>query len=102
MMNIETIVQVIALAQGVKLKITTDFACGLHSKECHECKFRRNVPGNAHIECVKPDVNMSGDKHGIINGWFMYPTLFDPTWKTKKCVNATSVNRAISQETKVD
>ncbi len=28
---------------------------------------------------------MTGDPHGIKEGWFMYPILFDPTWKTKKC-----------------
>lgn len=30
---------------------------------------------------------MVGDKHGIVNGWFLYPILFDPIWKEKKCDN---------------
>ena len=60
-------------------------------KECWSCKHKRPVAGNAHIQCVKPDVNMTGDKHGIRSGWFMYPFLFDPTWKTKLCDNFESV-----------
>jgi hypothetical protein len=68
--------------------------------ECHHCEHRREVAGNAHIQCVKPDANMTGDQHGIRSGWFMYPLLFDPSWKTKKCSNyetAESVNRTVSQ-----
>lgn len=35
---------------------------------------------------------MKGNKHGIRNGWFMYPFLFDPVWKEKKCENFDDVN----------
>lgn len=72
--------------------------------ECHHCKHRREVAGNAHIQCVKPDANMTGDQHGIRSGWFMYPLLFDPSWKTKQCSNyetAESVNRTVSQSVSV-
>ena len=55
--------------------------------ECYRCQHKENVPGNCHIKCVKPDANMTGDEHGIRNGWFMYPLLFDPVWKTKECAN---------------
>lgn len=66
--------------------------------ECHRCTHKRTVPGNCHgqtprgrspktIKCAKPDQHMTGNQHGINNGWFFYPSLFDPTWKTKKCVN---------------
>lgn len=55
--------------------------------ECYDCEHRRSVPGNCHIECVKPDPEMTGNQHGIRNGWFIYPSLFDPTWKTKFCSN---------------
>lgn len=55
--------------------------------ECYHCKHKRNVPGNAHIRCIDPDVEMTADEHGIKNGWFIYPSLFDPVWKTKKCSN---------------
>ena len=55
--------------------------------ECYTCEYRRNVPGNAHIQCMNPDVNMTGDPHGIKHGWFMYPIVFDPVWKTRDCAN---------------
>ncbi len=55
--------------------------------ECWSCEHKRTVPGNAHISCVKPDAGMKGNPHGIRNGWFIYPMLFDPTWKEKTCVN---------------
>lgn len=55
--------------------------------ECYDCIHKRSVPGNAHIRCAKPDKQMTGDSHGIRNGWFIYPLLFDPTWKTKDCNN---------------
>lgn len=68
--------------------------------ECHHCKHKRSVPGNAHIQCVMPDMNMTGYEHGIKNGWFYYPFLFDPTWKTKMCINyepKEEVSTVISQ-----
>ena len=55
--------------------------------ECYHCEHKRAVPGNTHIQCVKPDADMVGNEHGIRNGWFFYPSLFDPTWKTKMCKN---------------
>jgi len=55
--------------------------------ECYLCKYKRDVPGNAHVKCDKPDLFMTGNAHGIRNGWFIYPVLFDPTWKTKECDN---------------
>jgi len=72
--------------------------------ECYHCKHRRNVPGNAHIECVKPDVDMIGNQHGIENGWFFYPFLFDPRWKEKICnnyENTESVEAVVSNSVSV-
>ena len=57
------------------------------AKECYKCSHRRSVPGNAHIQCIKPDKFMTGNERGIENGLFNYPFLFDPTWKTKLCSN---------------
>ena len=66
-------------------------------KECYDCKHRRSIPGDAHSNCSKPDRNMTGNPHGIKNGWFFYPFNFDPVWKTKLCSNFESnVNPAIS------
>jgi len=55
--------------------------------ECYHCAHKREVPFNAHIQCVKPDADMRGNQHGIANGWFMYPFLYDPTWKEVMCNN---------------
>jgi hypothetical protein len=77
------------------------------TSECYSCIHKREVPGNSHIKCVKPDAEMTGHSHGIKKGWFMYPYLFDPTWKTKKCANFEScqsvslaISDAVSSETK--
>ena len=57
------------------------------ANECYSCIHKKTVSGNAHIECVKPDSKMTGDPYGRRMGWFFYPLLFDPTWKTKLCDN---------------
>lgn len=55
--------------------------------ECYSCAFKRTVPGNSHIRCTTPDDMMMGGDHGIASGWFLYPVLFDPVWKTVACAN---------------
>ena len=52
-------------------------ASGEATKECYDCIYKQNVPGNAHIMCNNPDPDMTGNPHGIKNGWFIYPELFD-------------------------
>ena len=64
--------------------------------ECWYCKHKRAVPGDAHIRCEAPDPEMTGDPHGIAHGWFFYPLLFDPVWKTRKCSNYASKRDSIS------
>lgn len=56
-------------------------------EQCYKCKSCRTVSGDTHIQCVTPDEEMTGNPHGIIKGWFFYPTLFDPVWGTKECSN---------------
>ena len=69
----------------------------LVENKCYECLGRKPVPGTAHIECVTPDHDMRGSEHGIREGWFMYPLVFDPTWMTRKCKNFKSaVSNAVS------
>ena len=70
-------------------------------RECYRCTHKRSVPGNSHIQCAKPDMTMTGNAHGIRNGWFVYPLLFDPTWKTALCKNyeqSNAVSRAVSDD----
>jgi len=55
--------------------------------ECYECCYKSNIAGDCHISCSNPDPNMTGNPHGIKMGWFFYPLIFDPTWKTKFCDN---------------
>jgi hypothetical protein len=59
--------------------------------DCWRCEHKRSVAGNSHIRCAKPDPFMTGDAHGIRNGWFLYPLLFDPIWKTRTCSNFSTV-----------
>ena len=54
---------------------------------CHRCAHMEPVPGNTHISCTSPDPRVRGDAHGIRNGWFIYPLLFDPIWMTVPCTH---------------
>jgi hypothetical protein len=66
---------------------------------CYQCKYRGNVPGDAHSCCTYPEndtgilsmfasinaenakkLNVTADPHGIRSGWFMWPVNFDPIW----------------------
>jgi hypothetical protein len=61
------------------------------SEQCYKCKNMRTVPGDCHIQCIKPDPLMTGSAHGILHGWFYYPFLFDPIWGEKECINYEKV-----------
>lgn len=54
---------------------------------CYECTHKRNVPGDAHIACAKPDPELRGNIRAIQKGWWYYPMLFDPIWALNKCKN---------------
>ena len=58
--------------------------------KCYKCLHKREVPGNTHVMCAKPDPQMTGETRAIKMGWFFYPLLFDPTWMTKECSNFES------------
>jgi len=34
---------------------------------------------------------MTGNQHGVDHGWFYYPNLFDPVWKTRLCAHFIQV-----------
>ena len=72
----------------------------------YDCKYRRDIPGDAHSSCNHPllngkdnnpfgamvemlsgkfnkaahELNIKGNPHGIRSGWFFWPANFDPTW----------------------
>lgn len=73
--------------------------------KCYDCKYRRDIPGDSHSECVHPKINdvdriltpimlfsgnqsspamkrlnVMGDATGIRHGWFSWPLNFDPAW----------------------
>ena len=67
----------------------------MNKPNCYECKYRGEVPGDAHSCCNHPTVkqnpfkapvalNIKGDSTGIRNGWFLWPFNFDPVW-LKSC-----------------
>ena len=47
---------------------------------CYKCKYRGDIPGDAHSCCKNANAKVSGHKHGIKNGWFFWPFNFDPVW----------------------
>lgn len=55
--------------------------------DCYQCQHHREFVGYAHILCVNPDPEMTGNPYAIKKGWFFYPFNFDPCWKTKTCVH---------------
>lgn len=67
--------------------------------DCYKCKYRGNVPGDAHSCCRYPGnktgmfdffknenkknerkLNIKAELHGVMNGWFFWPVNFDPVW----------------------
>ena len=78
--------------------------------KCYECEYRGEVPGSAHSRCNHPalasadtpmnnilsifagvgrvpphmmtknPIGVTGEPHGIENGWFNFPCNFDPVW----------------------
>lgn len=74
---------------------------------CYECKYRRDMAGSCHSECVHPatqvpgaippivklaammgagfpvripGIHVKGVAHGIVHGWFNWPMDYDPIW----------------------
>lgn len=79
---------------------------------CYSCKYRKNVPGDAHIQCgypllksndritismmaiaqpeafnqvVKENFGFTADIGGLRSGYFCFPENFDPTWMFGEC-----------------
>ena len=47
---------------------------------CYNCKYRRDLPYDAHSACFNRGANVTGAAHGIKMGWFLWPVNFDPVW----------------------
>jgi len=85
--------------------------------DCYACCHRRKVAGDAHSRCVHPSIgelsaldqllgilkapqiteniqraadelDIMANYHGIKQGWFQWPTNFDPVW-LKNCKGFT-------------
>lgn len=48
--------------------------------DCYKCKYRKEIPGDAHSRCSNPNAEVEGNPHGIGSGWFHWPINFDPVW----------------------
>jgi hypothetical protein len=88
---------------------------------CYQCKWRRDIPGDAHSSCHHPafenvwdnsfaqivailgkragvvaaetrDIYVRGHPHGVARGWFNHPMNFDPVW-LQECTGFTAVRR---------
>lgn len=58
---------------------------GNYTEECYVCIHKRQVKKSAMISCDDPDEELIGHEQGIKNGWFNYPSAFDPVWIANKC-----------------
>lgn len=81
----------------------------MNKPKCHECKFKKSIPGNTHIECASPvlveakksplfmmvslthpqiaskALGLSANEHGVASGWCQFPLNFDPVWLEGEC-----------------
>ena len=50
--------------------------------KCYLCEHVRptQVPYNCHMACLNTTATVEGNPHGIKNGWFLWPSCFDPVW----------------------
>lgn len=48
--------------------------------DCYKCVHRLPIPGDSHTRCNNHEAKVSGNKHGISRGWFVWPLNFDPVW----------------------
>ena len=58
---------------------------------CHDCAYRRNIPGNVHIRCIydwaHADFDIPKNHHGgRTNQWFHFPFNYDPVWGPDECL----------------
>lgn len=62
---------------------------------CHNCAYRRAIPGNTHIQCVfnwfesrdarlNIPTNQGSER---TNQWFLFPLNYDPGWGPNECIS---------------
>lgn len=81
-------------------------------RSCHTCKYKKNIPGDAHFQCAYPLMDaktssilslasianprafnqevkrmfgFTASEHGLQSGWFSFPSNFSPTWMEGEC-----------------
>jgi len=47
---------------------------------CHECSYRREVPGNTHLACANHAACVLVHSHGHDRGQVLWPFSFTPAW----------------------
>lgn len=50
------------------------------TNKCYECKFRRDLPGDCHSQCINRTAKVAGHETGVRRGWFGWPYNYDPVW----------------------
>lgn len=53
-------------------------------KNCWTCDYKENIPGNAHIKCMRifDDVEPPKSKETM---YYLFPFNFDPIWQEEEC-----------------
>lgn len=88
----------------------------IEKPNCYNCKFCKDIIGDAHKQCVHPKIggernifgfaaflkghnplNITADPSGIKNGWFIWPINFDPVW-LKTCNGYQPINQQIKEK----
>ena len=57
-------------------------------KTCWTCGYKKNIPGDCHISCVRLFDDVQPPKAKIVQGgrWYHFPMNFDPVWQEEKCM----------------
>ena len=60
---------------------------------CSKCAYRREIPGDAHIQCrfdwaLEPNtlVEIVDNCPNNARRWFLFPLNYDPVWGPDECV----------------
>ncbi|MCP4988383.1 MAG: hypothetical protein GY928_20725 [Colwellia sp.] len=48
--------------------------------DCHNCYHKYHVLGFARIGCANPEAKIKGSARATSEGWFSWPSNFDPVW----------------------